>query len=577
MAENWEELNQKTIELLQSGQAEAAVAAAQEAVAHARERGAKEDLDVSLNNLGEVCQAAGDLPGAEAALKESLELERELYGEHDLRQVDAIYSLAGIYVATERFGLAQEQLKRAVELMERENAADPSVGAMLVELAEAYRRGGELDTAGDTLRRALKNYENTVGPGHPAFADALGRLAENYMARGGAQAAEPLLEQAIGILQHSLPADDPQIAAMMQKQAELFLTTGRMEKAQPLFKKVIAMYKKAYGKDTVEASLAQNDLGECYLLQGKLSDAKPLFESSLKSREAAYGPDHPAVAQSLNNLAELYEHEGHLAEALPLHERALDIRRRFFGERHVAVTQSLENLAAVYQGLGRLDEAEQLLRESVSIWQERYGQDHPAVAQANFNLATVLFQRAKYREAERTLEQVRDTMVAHLGEEDQNLILVYKALGVVSEKLGKEDKAKEYALLFGRLSQKYESKTLIPVCIAAYTGIAVFAFFLKSQWQFWVLAVVVGMFQGGVQALSRSHFAKIIPQEKSGEYFGLFDICGKGASFLGTMIVSVGSQLTGSANVGVGSIAILFVIGFVLFGISTRTEETKQV
>ena len=132
------------------------------------------------------------------------------------------------------------------------------------------------------------------------------------------------------------------------------------------------------------------------------------------------------------------------------------------------------------------------------------------------------------------------------------------------------------ALIFGRLSQKYESKTLIPVCIAAYTGIAVFAFFLKSQWQFWVLAVVVGMLQGGVQALSRSHFAKIIPAEKSGEYFGLFDICGKGASFLGTMIVSVGSQLTGSANVGVGSIAILFVIGFVLFGISTRTEETKQ-
>ena len=132
------------------------------------------------------------------------------------------------------------------------------------------------------------------------------------------------------------------------------------------------------------------------------------------------------------------------------------------------------------------------------------------------------------------------------------------------------------ALIFGRLSQKYESKTLIPVCIAAYTGIAVFAFFLKSQWQFWVLAVVVGMFQGGVQALSRSHFAKIIPQEKSGEYFGLFDICGKGASFLGTMIVSVGSQLTGSANVGVGSIAILFVIGFVLFSISTRTEETKR-
>ena len=133
------------------------------------------------------------------------------------------------------------------------------------------------------------------------------------------------------------------------------------------------------------------------------------------------------------------------------------------------------------------------------------------------------------------------------------------------------------ALIFGRLSQKYESKTLIPVCIAAYTGIAVFAFFLKSQWQFWVLAVVVGMFQGGVQALSRSHFAKIIPAEKSGEYFGLFDICGKGASFLGTMIVSVGSQLTGSANQGIGMLAALFVVGFVLFRVSCSTENAKKV
>ena len=130
------------------------------------------------------------------------------------------------------------------------------------------------------------------------------------------------------------------------------------------------------------------------------------------------------------------------------------------------------------------------------------------------------------------------------------------------------------ALIFGRLSNEYPSSKLIPVCIAAYAGIAVFAFFLTRQWQFWVLAVIVGMFQGGVQALSRSHFAKIIPPEKSGEYFGLFDICGKGASFLGTMIVSVGSQLTGSANVGVGSLIVLFVVGFVLFRVSCRQGET---
>ena len=73
------------------------------------------------------------------------------------------------------------------------------------------------------------------------------------------------------------------------------------------------------------------------------------------------------------------------------------------------------------------------------------------------------------------------------------------------------------------------------------------------------------MFQGGVQALSRSYFTKIIPANQSGEFFGLMDICGKGASFMGTTIVSLISQLTGNINIGVGMVAVLFVIGIILF------------
>ena len=122
-----------------------------------------------------------------------------------------------------------------------------------------------------------------------------------------------------------------------------------------------------------------------------------------------------------------------------------------------------------------------------------------------------------------------------------------------------------FAILFGRLAAKYSTGLLIKICIVAYTGIALFAIFLTSQWQFWTLAVAVGMFQGGIQALSRSYFAKIIPAEKSGEYFGLFDICGKGAAFLGTLIVAVVSQITGSENIAVGAIAVIFIIGFAVF------------
>lgn len=129
-----------------------------------------------------------------------------------------------------------------------------------------------------------------------------------------------------------------------------------------------------------------------------------------------------------------------------------------------------------------------------------------------------------------------------------------------------------FAIIFGRLSKCYDVRTLITICIAAYFGIALFAIFLKAQWQFWIMAILVGMFQGGIQALSRSYFTKIIPAEKSGEYFGLMDICGKGASFLGTTVISLIAQFTGKVNIGVGAISLFFVFGMIVFKMATAEE-----
>lgn len=126
------------------------------------------------------------------------------------------------------------------------------------------------------------------------------------------------------------------------------------------------------------------------------------------------------------------------------------------------------------------------------------------------------------------------------------------------------------ALIFARLSKQYDTALLLKVCIAAYTCIALFAIQLDKQWEFWLLAVLVGMFQGAIQALSRSYFAKIIPAEKSGEYFGIYDICGKGASFMGTLLLGLVAQITGMANVGVAVISVLFIIGFIMFRKATK-------
>lgn len=129
------------------------------------------------------------------------------------------------------------------------------------------------------------------------------------------------------------------------------------------------------------------------------------------------------------------------------------------------------------------------------------------------------------------------------------------------------------SLTFAVLSKTKDTASLIKVAIIAYFLIALFAVQLDKQWEFWVLAVAVGCFQGGIQALSRSYFAKIIPENASGEYFGLFDICGKGASFLGTMLIGVVTQITGKQNTGVAALSIMFVIGYLIFNKVSKMDD----
>ena len=121
------------------------------------------------------------------------------------------------------------------------------------------------------------------------------------------------------------------------------------------------------------------------------------------------------------------------------------------------------------------------------------------------------------------------------------------------------------AIAYGKLSQRYGTLRMIIIAVAAYVGIVLFAaFFLKTAVEFWILAIVVGMFQGGIQALSRSYFGKLIPKERSNEYYGFFDIFGRYASVMGTLLVSVVTSLTGDPSLGVLSIGILLVVGFVM-------------
>ena len=129
------------------------------------------------------------------------------------------------------------------------------------------------------------------------------------------------------------------------------------------------------------------------------------------------------------------------------------------------------------------------------------------------------------------------------------------------------------SLFFAKLSKKYDTVQILLICIVGYFCISLYALCLKTLMHFAILAFGVGIFQGSIQSMSRSYYTKIIPAEHSGEYFGIYDIFSKGASFLGSLVIAAVKLLGGTINVAVACLAIFFALGFIFLKIANKQNS----
>lgn len=143
-----------------------------------------------------------------------------------------------------------------------------------------------------------------------------------------------------------------------------------------------------------------------------------------------------------------------------------------------------------------------------------------------------------------------------LGLSDTELLMILLVIQLV---------AFPFAILYGWLSKRVGSHVMIMIGILTYVGIAIFGLFLDTRLDFLILAFMVATAQGGIQALSRSFFGKLIPKTKSAEYFGVFNIFGKISSIFGPLLMGIVTQTTGNIRYGILSLGILFVLGLVFF------------
>lgn len=152
-----------------------------------------------------------------------------------------------------------------------------------------------------------------------------------------------------------------------------------------------------------------------------------------------------------------------------------------------------------------------------------------------------------------------------LGIDTNDLLIILFATQVV---------AAPFAIIYGKLADKFKGKTMLLVGIFVYIVICSYAYFLKTALDFWILAMLVASSQGGIQALSRSYFAKLVPKENVNEFFGFYSIFYKFAAILGPFLVGFTAQMTGNTNSGVFSLIVLFIIGGILL---LRVPEPNNI
>jgi MFS transporter, UMF1 family len=151
-----------------------------------------------------------------------------------------------------------------------------------------------------------------------------------------------------------------------------------------------------------------------------------------------------------------------------------------------------------------------------------------------------------------------------LGITSTNLLIILFVTQVV---------AAPFAILYGKLAERFTGKKMLYVGIIIYIFVCIYAYFLETTLDFWILAMLVATSQGGIQALSRSYFARLIPKQNSNEFFGFYNIFGKFASIMGPLLVAVTAQVTGDSSTGVFSLVVLFIIGIIIL---SRVPEPKE-
>lgn len=383
----------------------------------------------------------------EAAIRE---LDAGSLKDQPLVEASVRTSIGNAMVNLNRFDLAEPNLRRALELYQRERPADHrDVSLAINNLAVLLHQQGKLTEAEALYRKSVEIDRRKPDNEAPLLAISIDNLAIVLDEQGRFDEAEPLFREALELRRKSLPKGHPAIATSATGLSMLLNSTGRLPEAEQLAREALDIRRVALPANHPSIAASLSILATQLHEQKKFADAEPMAREALEINLKSLPPGHPDIAASMSTLAMVLRSERKLEESEELYRSALEIRRKAKPGPQADVARTLNNLAGVLRARGKRAEAEPMYVESVDMSRKALGATHPDVALYLFNYAVLLNDMDRYADAVAPLQESLEIRGKTLGAESAWTVETAAQLARMLERTGKGADAARVRAEFG--------------------------------------------------------------------------------------------------------------------------------
>ena len=364
-----------------------------------------------METIGRVYLNLGEYGTSVEMLEESLQIRREIFGEHHSDVAASMNELAVSLIKQGNFDRALILLEEALQ-QNSGNLATPGapVAGNLYNLAELHLATGNLVKAQQFSSESVAVYEQMGETYALELAEAKSLLARILQVKGDLDQTEQLLREAIEIVQQSVGDDHPHMAYYLQNLAVLLQSKGELEDAEQMLYQSIEITRRVLGDehDLLGTSLVM--LGSLLHERGDYAAAEEALRDAMQIHVSARGPKHPFVGYDMTSIGMLLHDKGELSAAEEMLRGALNIYQQSLGESHQYIGSALTELGAVLNSSGSAADAEPILLRAIDIRRQDYSSDHPLAATTNSVYGDTLTRLGRYEDAEALLLESLDVL-----------------------------------------------------------------------------------------------------------------------------------------------------------------------